>query len=142
MMGASTHPTVFDKTKGCRMSPKVISIAGRVLVILVGAVLIFAGSGKAFGFAPENVVKSLEAANILEWKEIIGWGAMITGLLLIIPQTTYFGILSASAYWGGAILTHMTQNEAFIPPAVLLVMTWAGAILLEARRSDKSGPTS
>jgi len=35
---------------------------GRVLMILVAVIMLLAGSGKLFGFAPEMVVEQLEGA--------------------------------------------------------------------------------
>jgi hypothetical protein len=54
---------------------------------------------------------------------------MVTAVLLLIPRTWLLGALAASSYWGGAICIHMAHGESFNPPAVLLILTWAGALL-------------
>lgn len=108
-------------------------IVGWVLVCLVGAILVFAGAGKAFGFAPPDVVEGLEKAGLLDWMQIIGGGAMLTGLLLIVPRTSSLGVLLASSYWGGAIVAHMVQPDTILVPSVFLVMTWVGAALRDPR---------
>lgn len=102
---------------------------GWILVALVSGILMFAGAAKVFGVAPAKVVKTLEKANLDDDKILIGCGAMLTGLLLLIPRTSSLGVLLASSYWGGAIVAHMANDEAFIPPAVLLILTWVGASL-------------
>jgi hypothetical protein len=110
----------------CSKSQKV---AGWALVSLVSAALGFAGAGKLFGFAPPEVVEAMTKVGILERMPLIGAGALITSLLLFIPRTASLGVLLASSYWGGAILFHFVAGGSFAPPAVLLVMTWAGTAL-------------
>lgn len=102
---------------------------GWVLVSLVSAALAFAGAGKLFGFAPAEVVEALTKAGILDRMPLIGIGALVTSLLLFLPRTASLGVLLASSYWGGAILFHFVVGDSFLPPAVLLVMTWAGTAL-------------
>ena len=104
-------------------------ITGWVLVSLVSAALAFAGAGKLFGFAPTEVVEALTKAGIHDRMPLIGAGALVTSLLLFFPRTASLGVLLASSYWGGAILFHFVAGDSFVPPAVLLVMTWAGTAL-------------
>lgn len=104
-------------------------VAGWVLVSLVSAALAFAGAGKAFGFAPPEVVEALTKAGIADRMPLIGAGALATSLLLFFPRTASLGVLLASSYWGGAILFHLVAGDSFLPPAVLLVMTWSGTAL-------------
>lgn len=104
-------------------------IAGWVLVSLVSAALAFAGVGKAFGFAPQEVVEAMTKAGIADRMPLIGAGALVTSLLLFFPRTASLGVLLASSYWGGAILFHFVAGDSFLPPAVLLVMTWTGTAL-------------
>jgi len=109
-------------------------IAGWLLVCLVGAMMVFAGAGKAFGFAPPDIVEGLKKAGALHDQiQLIGAGAMVTGILLIFPYTFSLGVLLASSYWGGAIVTHMVQGESYALPAGLLLATWIGAFLKEPR---------
>ena len=104
-------------------------VAGWVLVSLVSAALAFAGAGKVFGFAPPEVVEAMTKAGIADHIPLIGTGALVTSLLLFLPRTASLGVLLASSYWGGAILFHLVAGGSFLPPAVLLVMTWAGTAL-------------
>lgn len=104
-------------------------VAGWGLVSLVSSALAFAGAGKLFGFAPPEVVEALTKVGILDRMPLIGAGALATSLLLFLPRTASLGVLLASSYWGGAILFHFVAGDSFLPPAVLLAMTWSGTAL-------------
>ena len=104
-------------------------IAGWALVSLVSAALAFAGAAKVFGFAPPEMVEAMTKAGIADRIPLIGTGALVTSLLLFLPRTASLGVLLASSYWGGAILFHFVAGGSFLPPAVLLVMTWVGTAL-------------
>jgi hypothetical protein len=60
---------------------------------------------------------------------LIGAGAILTALLLLMPRTSSLGILLTSSFWGGAICIHMAHGEPYLLQAVLLVLSWAGAYL-------------
>ncbi len=104
-------------------------IGGWILLVLVGAVMLLAGSGKVFGFAPEEVVKGLEESNLSDQMMLIGIGEMVAAILLLIPRTWFIGILLTSAFWGGAIVAHMVKQDSYLVPAVLLGMSWIGTFL-------------
>lgn len=112
---------------------KLRTIAGWVLISLVGAILILAGAAKLFGLAPVDVVETLTKAHLIDYAKLIGARAMVTGVLLMVPATSSVGLLFASAYWGGAIVTHLTIGDSFLPPAILLVATWVGSGLRDPR---------
>jgi hypothetical protein len=95
-------------------SNKVMRIAGWVLHGLIGALMIFAGTGKLFGFAPPPVVESLSKAGMADKLHLIGAGETLTALLLLIPRTSSLGVLLASGFWGGVICFHMTQVDSRI----------------------------
>ena len=101
-------------------------IAGLVLHILIGGLLIVTGSQKILGSAPPETLVKL---GLGEQARLIGAGALLTALLLLIPRTLSLGILLTSAFWGGAICIPMAHGEPYLFQAVLLVLTWAGAYL-------------
>jgi hypothetical protein len=101
-------------------------IAGLVLHILIGGLLIFTGSQKILGSVPPE---ALVKYGLGEQALLIGAGALATALLLLIPRTSSLGILLTSSFWGGAICIHMAHGEAYLFQAVLLVLSWAGAYL-------------
>jgi len=81
--------------------PRWVKIIGLVLHILIGGLLLFAGSGKVFGFAPPEVVEGLTKSGLGDEVKLIGIGEMVTAILLIIPWTSSLGILLISGFWGG-----------------------------------------
>ena len=101
-------------------------IAGLVLHILIGGLLIVTGSQKILGSVPPE---PLVRYGLGEQMRLIGAGAILTALLLLIPRTSSLGILLTSSFWGGAICTHMAHNEPYLFQAVMLVLLWAGAYL-------------
>ena len=113
-------------------------IVGLLVHLLIGGLMIFTGLEKVLGWVPPE---ALAKYGLGEQVRLLGTGALVTGLLLLIPCTSSLGILLTSAFWGGAICLHMAHGEPYLFQAVLLVMTWAGAYLRNpARFSSFSGP--
>jgi hypothetical protein len=101
-------------------------IAGLILHLLIGGLLIFTGSQKLVAPSPpETLVKF----GLGDHTRLLGAGAILTALLLLIPRTSSLGLLLTSAFWGGAICIHMAHNDPYLVQAVLLVLSWAGAYL-------------
>ncbi|MEM7453633.1 MAG: hypothetical protein AAF456_04685 [Planctomycetota bacterium] len=104
-------------------------MASTVLVGLVGVVLILAGSLKLIGVGAEDMVEGLEKAGLIQHMTLISITAIICGVLLLVPLTRKIGILAASAYWGGAIVAHLTYDDSVIMPASFQAILWIGALL-------------
>jgi hypothetical protein len=100
--------------------------AGLVVHLLIGGLLIFTGSQKVLGSVPPE---ALVKYGLAELARLIGAGAILTALLLLTPRTSSLGILLTSAFWGGAICTHMAHGEPYFAQAALLALSWAGAFL-------------
>ena len=101
-------------------------IAGLVLHILIAGLLIFTGSQKILGSVPPE---ALTRYGLAEQARLIGAGAVLSALLLLLSRTSSLGVLLASSFWGGTICCHMAHGESCLIQAMLLVMTWAGAYL-------------
>jgi hypothetical protein len=101
-------------------------IAGLVLHVLIGGLLIFTGSQKVFGPAPPE---ALVRYGLGGQARLIGSGAILTALLLLVPRTSSLGTLLASSFWGGAICIHMAHREPYLFQALMLALSWAGAWL-------------
>jgi hypothetical protein len=102
------------------------SVAGVLLHLLIGGLLIFTGSQKLFGpVPPEALVKY----GLGEHVRLIGAGAVVSALLLLIPRTSSLGILLTSSFWSGAICIHMAHGEPYLFQAAMLFLSWAGAYL-------------
>jgi hypothetical protein len=103
-------------------------IAGLVLHVLIGGLMIFAGVMKLAGMIPPEAAQKMPAG-ISDHLKLIGGGELVTAILLIMPFTTSLGVLLASGFWGGVICIHMAQGDNFIVPSVFLLLTWLGAYL-------------
>jgi hypothetical protein len=101
-------------------------IAGLVLHILIGGLLILTGSQKVLGLVPPE---ALAKYGLGDQVQLIGAGALLSGLLLLIPCTSSLGILLTSSFWGGAICIHMAHGERYLFQATLLVLLWIGTYL-------------
>ena len=113
-------------------------IAGLVLHILIGALLIFTGSQKVLGSVPPE---ALVKYGLGEQARLIGAGAILTALLLLLRRTSSLGVLFTSAFWGGAICIHMAHGEPYLLQTVFLVLSWVGAYLRNpATLASFSGP--
>lgn len=108
---------------------KWLKVTGLVLNLLIAALILFAGSGKVFGFAPPEIVEKMSEYGLGDKLLLIGIGEITTALLLIIPKTSPLGTLLASGFWGGVICIHMAHHEDFVMPSVFLAVTWLGAFL-------------
>jgi hypothetical protein len=100
-------------------------IAGLVIHVLFGALLILIGSMVLLGAMPQDP----NAGHIAVFMPLIAVGQIVSGLLLILPRTASLGILLMSAFWGGTICFHMSRDEPFVMQSVFLLLTWLGAYL-------------
>jgi hypothetical protein len=107
-------------------------IAGLVLHVLLGGVILLASVPKLAGMIPQEDAQKMPAG-IREHLKLIGAGELVTGVLLIVPLTSSLGVLLASGFWGGVICINMAQGQNFIAPSVFLLMTWIGAYLRDPR---------
>jgi hypothetical protein len=106
-----------------------LRVAGWVLHGLIAALMLFAGSGKAFGFAPPEVVEKMQAIGLGDRIALIGFGELLSAVLLLVPRTSPLGVLLTSGFWGGVICIHMAHGEDFLFPSALLALTWVGGYL-------------
>jgi hypothetical protein len=102
-------------------------IIGVILHVLIGGMMILAGSFKILGLIPPEAREQL--GPLAEQITLIGIGEVVTAILLLIPRTLSLGILLASSFWGGAICLHMSKGESYAVVATLLVLSWIGAYL-------------
>lgn len=103
--------------------------SGYLLHVMIGGLMIFAGSGKVFGFSPPEVVQKMSQFGLADQMQLIGWGEIIAAGLLLIPRTSTLGILMTSGFWGGVICIHMSHHLDYVFPSVLLALSWVGTYL-------------
>lgn len=102
-------------------------IVNWIFVGLMSALFIMSASMKLMGGAEM-------AANFAKWGldgklMLIGTGELIAAILFLIPRTSSLGVLLLSAHMGGAIVTHMSNGETFIPQAIMLLLLWIASYL-------------
>ena len=100
--------------------------AGLVSHILIGGLMILTGLQKILGSVPPE---ALVKYGLGEQARLIGAGAILTALLLLLRRTSSLGLLFTSAFWGGAICIHMAHGEHYLLQTVFLVLSWVGAYL-------------
>ena len=108
---------------------KMGGIIGFVLHLLIGALLIMAGGFKVAGSMPPEAAEMLAERKMADDIVMIGWGELVTAVLLVLPWTSVVGTLLASSLWGGAIVHHMQADESYALIAGLLAVTWIAAVL-------------
>jgi hypothetical protein len=104
-------------------------IPGFVIHVLVGGIMIFAGSMKVFVSPSKEMLDQMSKMGLAENITIIGTGELVTAVLLILPWTMSLGTLLASSFWGGAICIHMSHGESYALQTALLLLVWIGAVL-------------
>lgn len=78
---------------------------------------------------PPEVMTAVEKWNLTDHLTIIGVGELVSALLFFIPKTHSLGVLLLSAYMGGAIVTHMQNDEPYIVQSITLLVIWIIAYL-------------
>lgn len=103
------------------------TIASWVLVGLLFALFAFSSLGKLSG--AEQMVDAFETFGLSDMRIVIGIGEILSAVLFLIPRTSSLGVLLLSSHMGGAILAHMSHNESYIFPSVVLVLVWTAQYL-------------
>ncbi len=102
---------------------------GVLLTVLLGLYLIVSGVFTIVGNEMVNAV--FESVNLTYMQVPIGIGKIVSAILFLIPATFLIGVLLLSAFWGGAIVTHLALGDPIWLQAGLLVLTW---IILALRK--------
>ena len=91
------------------------------------ALFAFSSFGKLSG--AEQMVTSFDNFGLADMRIVIGTGELGSAILYLVPLTSSLGVLLLSAYMGGAILAHMSHDESYLIPAIVLLLVWAGQYL-------------
>jgi hypothetical protein len=102
-------------------------IAAWILTSLITLLFVFSAVMK-FLRVPE-VMAAVEKWNLKDELMLIGAGELISAILFFIPRTHSLGVLLLSAYMGGAIVTHMQNDEPYYTQAIFLVLIWVAGYL-------------
>jgi hypothetical protein len=105
---------------------------GRVLTGLVVAFLFVDAVGKLIPLAP-YVEGTQKAGFDVALLRPLGLALGIPTLLHVIPRTELFGALLLTAYFGGAVATHVLNGTSFWFPVVFGVILWAAYAMRSER---------
>lgn len=112
---------------------KITLIVGWVLHAVIAGMMIMAGSISAFGLASKEMLEQTAKTGLAGQMTMIGFGQLVSAILLLVPRTLSLGLLLTSAFWGGTICLHMSHGESYVFQSVLLILTWVGAYLRDPR---------
>lgn len=105
---------------------------GRVLTGLIVTFLFVDAIGKLIPLAP-YVEGTQKVGYALDMLRPLGLLLAIPTLLHVIPRTQFFGALLLTAYFGGAVATHLRIGTSPWFPIVFCVMLWAAYTMRSAR---------
>jgi len=105
-------------------SPRALAWTGRVLTGVIVAFLLVDAIGKLVPFAP-SVEGTKHVGYALELLRPLGLLLLIPTLLHLIPRTQFFGALLLTAYFGGAVATHLRVGTSAWFPVMFCVILWA-----------------
>lgn len=114
------------------LSPRALVRTGQVLTGLIVAFLTVDAIGKLIPLAPyvEGTVRVGYAAELLR---PLGLALAIPTLLHVLPRTQFFGAVLLTAYFGGAVATHVRTGTPFWMPIAFCVILWAAYAMRSAR---------
>lgn len=102
-------------------------IAAWVLTSLLTLLFVFSAVMK-FVRGPE-VMAAVEKWNLKDELILIGVTELVSAILFFIPRTHSLGVLLLTAYMGGAIVTHMQNDEPYFVQAIFLGVIWVASYL-------------
>jgi hypothetical protein len=103
--------------------------------ILSGLIVAFMAYGAAIGFTkPDMVQQGFEHMGYPYSLHTV-FAILMIGCTVIyaIPQTSVFGAILLTAYFGGATATHLRIGEPPYIPIVVAVLAWIGVYLRDER---------
>ena len=126
----STPTTTLEPASG---TPRGMLWTGRVLTTLITLFMLFDGGAKVAKV--QQVVDGTKQAGFPESAvRPIGAACLAGAILYAIPQTSVLGAILLTAFFGGAVATHVHMGDGMWWFAVVFgVLTWFGIFLRDAR---------
>ena len=113
-------------------SPRALVWTGRVLTGVIVTFLLVDAIGKLIPLAP-YVEGTKQVGYAIELLRPLGLLLAIPTLLHLIPRTQFFGALLLTAYFGGAVATHLRTGTSAWFPVMFCVILWAAYTMRSAR---------
>ncbi|WP_446743729.1 DoxX family protein [Silvibacterium acidisoli] len=102
---------------------------GRVLSALP-ALMLLSGGIFAWTASPQVVEGTEKMGYLSSLLPVLGTVELVCAVLYIIPQTAVLGALLLTAYFGGAVATHVRVQDPMWPvPIVFGIIIWLGLLL-------------
>jgi hypothetical protein len=105
---------------------------GRILTGLIVAFLLVDAVGKLIPLAP-YVEGTKQVGYAITLLRPLGLLLAIPTILHLIPRTQFFGALLLTAYFGGAVATHVRVGTSAWFPVLFCVILWAAYVMRSAR---------
>jgi hypothetical protein len=105
---------------------KVLSVIGWILSGLVGAMILM---GFVYGMTHQDMVKTeMNGKHGYPMNVIMPlmFVELACILLYLIPQTAVLGAILLTAYFGGAVATHVRVGEPWFIPVIVCIVAWLG----------------
>ncbi len=108
--------------------------AGRILSGAVGLFVFTSGLNILFVKSPDLVEQFAKFGYPESVIPIIGWSALVSSLLYMVPQTSVLGAILLTGYLGGAVATHtrIEDPQGFFA-LVLGMLAWLALYLRNDR---------
>ena len=100
-----------------------------IFIGIMSALFIMSASMKLMAGADVEIAKNFVKWGLDGKLMLIGMGELIAAILFLIPRTSSLGVLLLSAHLGGAIVTHMSNAEMFVPQVIMLLLVWVANYL-------------
>lgn len=113
-------------------TPRSLVWTGRILTGLIVAFLLVDAVGKLIPLAP-YVEGTKLAGYAVELLRPLGLLLAVPTLLHLIPRTQFLGALLLTAYFGGAVATHVRAGTPFWFPVAFCAILWAAYVMRSAR---------
>lgn len=113
-------------------SPRALVWTGRALTGLIVLFLLVDAIGKLIPLQP-YVEGTIRVGYDVKLLRPLGLLLAVPTLLHVIPRTQFFGALLLTAYFGGAVATHLRTGTPFWFPIAFCVTLWAAYTMRSAR---------
>lgn len=118
-----------DVTLGASQPSKAALWTGYVLSV-IPALMLLSGGIFAWTASPQVVQGTEKLGYPSSLLPVLGTVELICAVLYIVPQTAVLGALLLTAYFGGAVATHVRAQDPMWPvPIVFGIIVWLGLLL-------------
>ncbi|MBS1831835.1 MAG: DoxX family protein [Acidobacteria bacterium] len=108
---------------------------GRILSGLIGLLMLVTAATQ-ITLAGDVAAQSARYGYLADDLRLLGVALALTAILYVVPGTQVLGAILLTGYFGGAIGTHVSHQEPFVPAVVMGVLVWVSLWLRDPRIHD------